>query len=85
MQDCRAAKCQSKQLAKQLSDSTESVHTCSATQCTIRLQPLVLAVLLAVPQVTAGDVIAIDKASGKVSKLGRSFARSRDYDAMGES
>ena len=35
-------------------------------------------------KVAAGDVIAIDKASGKVSKLGRSFARSRDYDAMGE-
>ena len=31
----------------------------------------------------AGDVIAIDKASGKITKLGRSFARSRDYDAMG--
>ena len=25
----------------------------------------------------------VDKASGKISKLGRSFARSRDYDAMG--
>ncbi|KAJ7554258.1 hypothetical protein O6H91_06G132800 [Diphasiastrum complanatum] len=34
-------------------------------------------------KVQSGDVIAIDKASGKVSKLGRSFARSRDYDAMG--
>ncbi|BFZ55602.1 RuvB-like protein 2 [Savitreella phatthalungensis] len=34
-------------------------------------------------RVIAGDVIHIDKASGKVSKLGRSFARSRDYDAMG--
>ena len=34
-------------------------------------------------KVTAGDVIAIDKTSGKVTKLGRSFARSRDYDAMG--
>ncbi|OBZ68415.1 RuvB-like helicase 2 [Grifola frondosa] len=34
-------------------------------------------------KVTAGDVIAIDKTSGKISKLGRSFARSRDYDAMG--
>jgi RuvB-like protein 2 len=33
--------------------------------------------------VTAGDVVAIDKASGKVTKLGRSFARSRDYDALG--
>eukprot|EP01041_Mallomonas_annulata_P003601 gene3601-7163_t len=34
-------------------------------------------------KVTAGDVITIDKASGKISKLGRSFTRSRDYDAMG--
>uniref|UniRef100_A0A7S0RP64 RuvB-like helicase n=1 Tax=Chlamydomonas leiostraca TaxID=1034604 RepID=A0A7S0RP64_9CHLO len=34
-------------------------------------------------KVTAGDVITIDKASGRISKLGRSFARSRDYDAMG--
>lgn len=34
-------------------------------------------------KVTSGDVIAIDKASGKITKLGRSFARSRDYDAMG--
>lgn len=35
-------------------------------------------------KVQAGDVISIDKASGKISKLGRSFARSRDYDAMGK-
>lgn len=35
-------------------------------------------------KVQAGDVIAIDKTSGKITKLGRSFARSRDYDAMGE-
>mgnify|MGYP001333919761 CR=1 FL=1 len=34
-------------------------------------------------KVLAGDVIVIDKTSGKISKLGRSFARSRDYDAMG--
>ncbi|BBN14554.1 RuvB-like protein 2 [Marchantia polymorpha subsp. ruderalis] len=34
-------------------------------------------------KVQSGDVVAIDKASGKISKLGRSFARSRDYDAMG--
>ena len=34
-------------------------------------------------RVTAGDVIAIDKASGKVTALGRSLARSRDYDALG--
>ncbi|KAI4159804.1 MAG: hypothetical protein LQ342_006315 [Letrouitia transgressa] len=34
-------------------------------------------------RVMAGDVISIDKSSGKISKLGRSFTRSRDYDAMG--
>jgi len=34
-------------------------------------------------KVTAGDIIQIDKASGKIVKLGRSFARSRDYDAAG--
>ncbi|MCO5574797.1 hypothetical protein L7F22_028589 [Adiantum nelumboides] len=34
-------------------------------------------------KVQSGDIIAIDKASGKITKLGRSFARSRDYDAMG--
>jgi RuvB-like protein 2 len=36
-------------------------------------------------KITAGDVITIDKASGKITKLGRSFSRSRDYDAMGSS
>src|ERR1700742_3396512 len=34
-------------------------------------------------KILAGDIIAIDKTSGKITKLGRSFARSRDYDAMG--
>lgn len=34
-------------------------------------------------KVQSGDVIAIDKASGKITKLGRSFSRSRDFDAMG--
>lgn len=34
-------------------------------------------------KVQSGDVIAIDKVSGKITKLGRSFTRSRDYDAMG--
>merc|ERR1719317_817587 len=35
--------------------------------------------------IEAGDVIAIDKGSGKIKKLGRSFARASDYDAMGPS
>jgi RuvB-like protein 2 len=33
-------------------------------------------------KISAGDIISIDKASGKITKLGRSFSRSRDYDAM---
>jgi len=33
-------------------------------------------------KISAGDVISIDKGSGKVQKLGRSFSRSRDYDTM---
>jgi RuvB-like protein 2 len=36
-------------------------------------------------KVSAGDVISIDRASYRVTKLGRSFTRSRDYDAMGPS
>lgn len=34
-------------------------------------------------RVIAGDVLSIDKSSGKITKLGRSYTRSRDYDAMG--
>ena len=34
-------------------------------------------------RVMAGDVISIDKSSGRISKIGRSYTRSRDYDAMG--
>merc|ERR1711963_499285 len=34
-------------------------------------------------KVQAGDVITIDKATGKITRLGRSFTRARDYDAMG--
>jgi RuvB-like protein 2 len=34
-------------------------------------------------KVTSGDVITIDKASGKVSRLGRSHTRAKDHDVMG--
>ncbi|EME85595.1 uncharacterized protein MYCFIDRAFT_59764 [Pseudocercospora fijiensis CIRAD86] len=34
-------------------------------------------------KVMAGDIISIDKASGRITKLGRSYTRSRDYDAVG--
>lgn len=33
-------------------------------------------------KITAGDVISIDKASGKVTKIGRSFAKASEYDAV---
>lgn len=36
-------------------------------------------------KVQAGDIVMIDKASGKITKLGRSFTRARDYDAMSAS
>lgn len=34
-------------------------------------------------KVSAGDVVTIDKATGRVTRLGRSFTRARDFDAMG--
>lgn len=34
-------------------------------------------------KILAGDIVTIDKASGKITKLGKSFTRARDYDAMG--
>lgn len=33
-------------------------------------------------KVTAGDIITIDKATGKVNRLGRSFAKASEYDAV---
>lgn len=33
--------------------------------------------------IAAGDVITIDKSSGRISLVGRSFARSKDFDAIG--
>jgi len=34
-------------------------------------------------KILAGDVVQIDKGSGRISKLGRSYGRARDYDALG--
>jgi len=34
-------------------------------------------------KINAGDVITIDKASGRITKLGRSFSRSTEFDAQG--
>ncbi|GAX10583.1 RuvB-like protein 2 [Fistulifera solaris] len=38
--------------------------------------------MLRTEQISAGDVIRIDKGTGQIRKLGRSFTRSRDYDAV---
>jgi RuvB-like protein 2 len=34
-------------------------------------------------RVQAGDVISIDRANGRITKLGRSYSRARDFDAAG--
>jgi RuvB-like protein 2 len=34
-------------------------------------------------RIQAGDVISIDKANGKIRRLGRSYSRVRDFDALG--
>jgi RuvB-like protein 2 len=34
-------------------------------------------------KITAGDVVCIDKASGHVRRIGRAYARAKDYDAQG--
>lgn len=34
-------------------------------------------------KITAGDVITIDKVSGRISRLGRSFAKASEFDAHG--
>merc|ERR1712072_1315687 len=36
-------------------------------------------------KVTSGDVITIDKATGRISKLGRSFTKTKDFDATSQS
>ena len=38
---------------------------------------------LAKEKVSSGDVISIDKASGKIAKIGRSFARAGDFSVRG--
>ena len=35
-------------------------------------------------KIAVGDVITIDKGTGRISKLGRSFVRSKDFDAMSQ-
>lgn len=35
-------------------------------------------------KIVAGDVIVIDKASGKITKSGKSFAKAKDVDVIGQ-
>lgn len=34
-------------------------------------------------KISAGDIVTIDKASGRINKLGKSFAKASEYDAAG--
>ncbi|KAI8867955.1 RuvB-like 2 [Ramicandelaber brevisporus] len=38
---------------------------------------------MAKEKITAGDVVSIDRSNGRVSRIGRSFSRARDFDAAG--
>eukprot|EP00523_Entomoneis_sp_CCMP467_P017158 CAMPEP_0168767430 /NCGR_PEP_ID=MMETSP0725-20121227/1354_1 /TAXON_ID=265536 /ORGANISM="Amphiprora sp., Strain CCMP467" /LENGTH=516 /DNA_ID=CAMNT_0008816751 /DNA_START=98 /DNA_END=1648 /DNA_ORIENTATION=+ len=75
--------------AKSSSSSSSSPFTKSGrlTLCTTEMETIYdlgskMIDMLRSEKVSAGDVVRIDKASGKISKLGRSFSRSRDYDAV---
>ena len=35
-------------------------------------------------KIVAGDVIVIDKASGKITKSGKSYSRHKDVDVVGQ-
>ena len=71
-----------------LLDKTKREKSGRLTLCTTEMETVYdlgtkMMDMLTKEKVTAGDVISIDKGSGKITKLGRSFSRSRDYDAMG--
>mmetsp|Transcript_27169 Transcript_27169/g.38934 ORF Transcript_27169/g.38934 Transcript_27169/m.38934 type:complete len:501 (+) Transcript_27169:131-1633(+) len=63
-------------------DKTGRVTICTTEMETVYDMGSKMLEMMTKEKVSAGDVISIDKASGKVTKLGRSFSRSRDYDAM---
>jgi RuvB-like protein 2 len=72
------------------SSSTNQTKTGRMTLCTTDMETVYdlgtkMLDMLVKEKVSAGDVVSIDKSSGKLSKLGRSFSKSRDYDAMGAS
>jgi RuvB-like protein 2 len=57
------------------------------TLCTTEMETIYdlgtkMIAMMQAQKVTAGDVVRIDKGSGKISRLGRSYSRSRDYDAV---
>jgi RuvB-like protein 2 len=72
----------------QIDTTTGGKKTGRLTLCTTDMETIYdlgtkMMDMLTSERISAGDVIRIDKATGKISKLGRSFSRSRDYDAMG--
>ena len=49
----------------------------------VRKTKLDISFLFMLSKVISGDVIYIDKSTGKVTKLGRSYTRSHDYQVTG--
>ena len=69
------------------SKSSSSAKSGRITLCTTDMETVYdlgtkMIEMLKSEKVSAGDVIRIDKATGKIVKLGRSYSRSRDYDAI---
>jgi len=67
------------------SEKTGRVTLCTTEMETVYDLGARMITALQQEKISAGDVISIDRASHRVTKLGRSFTRSRDYDAMGPS
>jgi len=59
------------------------LHSSGLSECGVRLAPSLLPLLLLLLSLLLLLLLLLSHVLGKVTKLGRSFARSRDYDAMG--
>jgi RuvB-like protein 2 len=69
-------------LAPGKTEKTGRITICTTEMETIYDMGSKMLEMMTKEKISAGDIISIDKASGKITKLGRSFSRSRDYDAM---
>lgn len=69
-------------LAPGKTEKTGRITICTTEMETVYDMGSKMLEMMTKEKISAGDIISIDKASGKITKLGRSFSRSRDYDAM---